>query len=214
MYYLWVSNDGTLGIVTIGFSHELVEACTDPDGNGIQINPRSSSNWNEIGDICESEIGIVNGVQVQKYWSKSALACVVPTQPDNPIPAGANRLITVNAKFVIAGALNTSAPNTETFSFTRTIPLNNNQTTGEIVITTDKIVKNNLSANVVLSFTWHNDLSVSVKFTSAFFLGVNAVTSYANNYTMGAGGAEYYTVGHEINNNTDTCKIIFNTLNG
>ena len=35
-------------------------------------------NWCEIGDICEGNTDVVNGVVVQAYWSESDNACVVP----------------------------------------------------------------------------------------------------------------------------------------
>jgi hypothetical protein len=38
----------TLAETTI-FSHELVEVCTDPDGNGFQVTPLNPNNWHEIG---------------------------------------------------------------------------------------------------------------------------------------------------------------------
>jgi hypothetical protein len=59
------------------FSHELVEALTDPEGNGIQVNPTNPTNWNEIGDVCATT-GLVNGVTVQWFWSQSDRACVIP----------------------------------------------------------------------------------------------------------------------------------------
>jgi len=79
----WVMNDGTLDSVTTIFSHELVEACTNPKGDGFQLNApghcvANPFNWCEIGDICEGNTGVVNGVVVQAYWSTSDNACVVP----------------------------------------------------------------------------------------------------------------------------------------
>jgi hypothetical protein len=79
--YAWVTNDGTLDLVTEIFSHELVEACSDPEGNGFQIAPANSNSWNEIGDSgcgCEGDFTMVNGVSVQKYWSQQDGRCVAP----------------------------------------------------------------------------------------------------------------------------------------
>jgi hypothetical protein len=45
---LWVLYRSRAGI-SCTFSHELVETMTDPDGTGVQINPRGITNWNEIG---------------------------------------------------------------------------------------------------------------------------------------------------------------------
>ena len=78
IWIAWVTNNGTLDGVTTIFSHELAEAATDPEGNGIQVAPASPTNWNEIADICTST-GRVNGVRVQSYWSASDNACVIPT---------------------------------------------------------------------------------------------------------------------------------------
>src|SRR6266480_6721647 len=79
----WVMNDGTLDSVTTIFSHELVEACTNPHGDGYQIDApgqcsASPINWCEIGDICEGIRDTVNGVVVQEYWSASDSACIAP----------------------------------------------------------------------------------------------------------------------------------------
>lgn len=65
-----------VGISSI-FSHELVEALTDPEGDAIQVDPRNDSSWNEIADICFST-GVVNGVTVQSYWSQQDKACIIP----------------------------------------------------------------------------------------------------------------------------------------
>ena len=73
----WVMNNGTLSSISTIFSHELVEALTDPEGDGIQVNPRNATNWNEIGDVCSSTLA-VDGVTVQSYWSTQDNACIVP----------------------------------------------------------------------------------------------------------------------------------------
>jgi hypothetical protein len=72
----WVAS-GSRAFVSSVFSHEVVEALTDPEGDGLQVNPTNSSNWNEIGDVCSST-GLVNGVTVQSYWSQQDQACVIP----------------------------------------------------------------------------------------------------------------------------------------
>ncbi|MGH8860363.1 MAG: hypothetical protein ACRDVG_03860 [Jatrophihabitantaceae bacterium] len=79
VYVAWVGNDGTRDTVSSTFSHELVEAVTDPDGEGWQIDPSSDFNWNEICDVCASAYRL-NGVLVSSYWSQSMNACVVPDQ--------------------------------------------------------------------------------------------------------------------------------------
>ncbi len=88
VFYAWVMNDGTLDGITVIFSHELVESCTDPDGNGIQVLPLSPNSWHEIGDVCEGISDAVDGVSVQAYWSQSNGACVIPGLLA-PSPSGA-----------------------------------------------------------------------------------------------------------------------------
>jgi Protein of unknown function (DUF3892) len=81
VYFAWISNNGRAGISTT-ISHEVVEAMTDPMGNGWQVTPTNASSWNEIGDVCRSSF-VLNGVTVQSYWSAKDNSCVVPMlQPD------------------------------------------------------------------------------------------------------------------------------------
>jgi len=84
-YFAWVQNNGTLNGITQVFSHELAEAITDPSGNGIQLVPSNPTNWNEIGDVCRSS-AILNGVNVQSYWSQADQACIIPTFVPPPPP--------------------------------------------------------------------------------------------------------------------------------
>ena len=72
----WVAF-GNRAFISSVFSHEVVEALTDPEGDGVQVNPTNPTNWNEIGDVCATT-GLVNGVTVQSYWSQSDQACVIP----------------------------------------------------------------------------------------------------------------------------------------
>ncbi len=78
VFFAWVMNDGTLDSVTTIFSHELVETCSNPDGNGFQVTPLEPNSWNEIGDVCEGNTGKLNGVTVQAYWSQFDGNCVIP----------------------------------------------------------------------------------------------------------------------------------------
>ena len=82
--FAWVMNDGTLDYVTTVLSHELVEACTDPNINTIKIQggpgsacPDPTNSTCEIGDVCSS-VALVGGVQVQSYWSKVDNRCIIP----------------------------------------------------------------------------------------------------------------------------------------
>lgn len=92
-YYAWVDNTGSLtghDCVTKVFSHELVEACTNPDvdtsNNSILVQgtkPDGTTVTNdEIGDTCNNDFATVdmNGVtcSVQSYWSKSDNTCILP----------------------------------------------------------------------------------------------------------------------------------------
>src|SRR5262249_36209308 len=73
----WVRYRSRAGI-SCAFSHELVETITDPDGSGIQVDPRGIIDWNEIGDACNNLCQSVNGVTVQAYWAARSLACIIP----------------------------------------------------------------------------------------------------------------------------------------
>jgi hypothetical protein len=92
-YYAWVDNTGSLtghNCVTKVFSHEFVEACTNPDvdtsNNSILVQGTNSVGStvtnDEIGDTCNNEYATVdmNGItcSVQSYWSKAANTCVLP----------------------------------------------------------------------------------------------------------------------------------------
>ncbi len=96
-YYCWVGNTGSLtghDCVTKVFSHEMVEAVTDPNvdnGNakGILVNGTKADGTavtnDEIGDNCNDQFATVNmnGISctVQSYWSKEDNACVLPVPP-------------------------------------------------------------------------------------------------------------------------------------
>jgi hypothetical protein len=80
--------------ITRIFSHELIEGLTDPTGEAIQVNPRNSSSWNEICDVCRSA-EYVNGVYVTSYFSAQDGACIIPTPPPPPpppLPAGSYQI--------------------------------------------------------------------------------------------------------------------------
>jgi hypothetical protein len=84
VYYSF-QNFGSLDFITRVFTHELVEALTDPNGGGWQVLPRSAWSWNEICDICKNASASVDGVDCAAYYSIYYGACVVP-QPDPPPP--------------------------------------------------------------------------------------------------------------------------------
>jgi hypothetical protein len=67
-----------LDMTTSTFSHELVEAMSDPDtASGWRQTPDPGGNGGEIGDVC-GQIGRLNGVAVQSYWSNADNQCVIP----------------------------------------------------------------------------------------------------------------------------------------
>ena len=76
VHVAWAGNDGTRQGISSNFTHELVETLTDPDGSGWQVDPRSSFNWNEICDVCQST-AVLNGVTVSSYWSNRENACII-----------------------------------------------------------------------------------------------------------------------------------------
>lgn len=73
----WVMYSSRAGISSV-FSHELVESLTDPEGDGIQLDPPNTTESVEIADVCRSTGIVVNGVTVQSYWSETDKACIIP----------------------------------------------------------------------------------------------------------------------------------------
>jgi hypothetical protein len=98
IHYAWVGNNGGRGkeldAITETFSHELVEAVTDPDaGDGWTVIsqggglPPGDSGANEIADITPNSDGQVitfrypdNKILVSAYWSKADDAMIVPLE--------------------------------------------------------------------------------------------------------------------------------------
>jgi hypothetical protein len=88
-YYAWVDNSGSLtghNCVTKVFSHELVEACTNPNvdtsSDGILVEGVGVTD-DEIGDTCNDQFATINmngiNCSVQSYWSKADKKCILPT---------------------------------------------------------------------------------------------------------------------------------------
>lgn len=129
--YAWVLNNSSIDFVTAVFSHELVEAYTDPEGTYIQIQPGNANNWNEVGDICSS-VGYVDGIAVQAYWSQKDQACVIPYYVDHGFPHGVppagarlkvigiRRTYSKNQRLYFISELRAQAPNGDTFHISRT----------------------------------------------------------------------------------------------
>ena len=79
----WVTQ-GSVDSFSVVFSHELVEACTDPEGTGWTSATACGvghGGWCEIGDVCQGSDARVHGVLVQRYWSNADNQCVVPDDP-------------------------------------------------------------------------------------------------------------------------------------
>jgi hypothetical protein len=83
--YAWIGTQAFGGIsaldmTTSTFSHELVEAMTDPGPTGgWRQSPDPGGTGGEIGDVC-GQIGRLDGVAVQAYWSNADNQCVIPTR--------------------------------------------------------------------------------------------------------------------------------------
>jgi hypothetical protein len=88
VHFGWITNNGTLSRVSIITSHEIAEAMTDPEGSAILGDPGTCSGggWCEIGDVCQSTTGTVNGASVQSLWSQAAKACKVFDYPAQTFP--------------------------------------------------------------------------------------------------------------------------------
>lgn len=78
-WYAWIDCTGGLEAITTNLSHELVEAYTDPEPNsGWVIRGGADSAMSEIGDMCETFTGSIDGVAVKAYFSRFDNACVIP----------------------------------------------------------------------------------------------------------------------------------------
>jgi hypothetical protein len=91
LHYAWISafssdsgNDGSLDAYTVNLSHELVEACTNPENTGwtgdVNTTCSGKPGWCEIADFqdCEASTGLSAGVLVQSYWSNRDKRCIIP----------------------------------------------------------------------------------------------------------------------------------------
>ena len=79
--YAWVgyASYGTLDYITDVFTHELVEAITDPEPHDpAWVMNRDINKGNEIGDACNNTVDRLGGILVQAYWSERQKACVIP----------------------------------------------------------------------------------------------------------------------------------------
>jgi hypothetical protein len=81
--FAWITNPGTLGGLTAVFSHELVEACTNPYLDTMWLEGACPGDYDgcEIADVCQPGTAIVDGNLVSTFWSARAGACIAPTGP-------------------------------------------------------------------------------------------------------------------------------------
>lgn len=84
-HFMWVGGSATsIEAITTIFSHELVEICTDPNGDKSGVIANSGTPGCpptgpcQIGDVCTGVCDRVDGVMVQAYWSQQDGACVLP----------------------------------------------------------------------------------------------------------------------------------------
>jgi len=95
-------------------SHEMIEAVTDA-AVGLASSYGPPLAWydqtnGEIGDICNGQVGTINGYYVQKEWSNSQNACIItnggstPPPPPPPPPSGTTTLDNGVAVTGLAGA--------------------------------------------------------------------------------------------------------------
>jgi hypothetical protein len=89
--YAWVRNIGILEFITGVFSHELVEACTDPFMDAVFGDDGSCGQVGrcEIGDYCYGPTegrgsGSLGGVNVSSYWSVQDVSCILPEERSVP----------------------------------------------------------------------------------------------------------------------------------
>ena len=73
----WIDN-GDLDYIIDVFSHELVEALTDPGPADGWLMNRTINGGVEIGDACNGTADRLDGLLVQAYWSEQDKACVIP----------------------------------------------------------------------------------------------------------------------------------------
>ncbi len=71
-------DQASLDLLTRAFGHEVAEACTDPELDGWRVD--GTDNITEIGDVCNTRLTRINGVQVEYYWSAADGACLLTTE--------------------------------------------------------------------------------------------------------------------------------------
>jgi len=100
----WIGN-GDLDRIMRTLGHEIVETCTNPNGDGWMDDSAGSDDVDEIGDICNaSSADIGFGFLVESYWSQEEHKCVIPTH------FSLRRLFRHRLDFSINRSLRTTVP--------------------------------------------------------------------------------------------------------
>ena len=114
--YAWVKNVGDLPFISSVFSHELVEVCTDPFGDGVEGRPGSCNQDGpcQIADYCYGSGagrggGFLGGVAVSAYWSIQDAGCFLP-QEHNVSGQAAGNVALIQGKFLSRGNFELLAP--------------------------------------------------------------------------------------------------------
>jgi hypothetical protein len=212
VYYATLGYNGGVDLITLGLSHELAESFTDPAGTGIQLSPATEApNWTEISDACENQTNVVDGVDVQKYWSENAKACVMPTKPNSRVPAGSKRTLAATATFKITGGQGTQYVSTGNFTYQENASVDNNKTSNILIFATDSVGA--VAANLFLSLNWKSDLSVKINFNSNLFIGGPSNANWGNEFTAQPGETWTWTIDLWSAGNVDTCHCVFSITN-
>jgi len=113
--YAWIGNDGTLEFVSAVYSHELVEACTDPI-NAYFGAPGSCGQDGacEVSDYCYGpQPGggwwPIGGAYVQGYWSVADGRCILPAERAIPGRVTGNVAL-IQGRFLSRGNFEMLAP--------------------------------------------------------------------------------------------------------
>jgi RTX calcium-binding nonapeptide repeat (4 copies)/Beta-propeller repeat len=99
VYYGWTRNLGgasPMDDLTNLFSHEYVEAVTDPAGTAYQVSPRNQKSWNEICDNEAQNYSFrVDNYLVQSYFSAEDDAFAVPNGSINNFLVSSTGVLTL-----------------------------------------------------------------------------------------------------------------------
>jgi hypothetical protein len=100
----WVGN-GDLDRIMRTLGHEIVETCTNPNGDGWMDDSAGPDDVDEIGDICNASTADIGfGFLVESYWSQEEHKCVIPTR------FSLRRLFRHRLDFSINRSLRTTVP--------------------------------------------------------------------------------------------------------